>query len=118
MPNRFNIASTAAFQPGPYMSTYYATKAYVLSFSEGLAHELKGTGVTVTAHCPGATATGSAMSVRYTGHEATNELQFFIDLLRPLSDLVVFVTHLGLEFDQYMIEQTPGIDIVLGGHHR
>jgi len=53
-----NIASTAAFQPGPYMSTYYATKAYVLSFSEGLAHELKGTGVTVTAHCPGATATG------------------------------------------------------------
>ena len=55
-----NIASTAAFQPGPFMATYYATKAYVLSFSEGLAHELKGTGVTVTAHCPGATATGFA----------------------------------------------------------
>jgi short-subunit dehydrogenase len=53
-----NIASTAAFQPGPYMATYYATKAYVLSFSESLAHELKGSGVTVTAHCPGATATG------------------------------------------------------------
>ncbi len=52
-----NIASTAAFQPGPFMATYYATKAYVLSFSEALAHELKGTGVTVTAHCPGATAT-------------------------------------------------------------
>lgn len=50
-----NIASTAGFQPGPYMSTYYATKAFVLSFSQGIAHELKGTGVTVTAHCPGAT---------------------------------------------------------------
>lgn len=52
-----NIASTAAFQPGPFMSTYYATKAFVVSFSEGLAHELKGTGVTVTCYCPGATAT-------------------------------------------------------------
>ena len=55
-----NIASTAAFQPGPLMSTYYATKAYVLSFSEGLAGELDGTGVTVTCHCPGATETAFA----------------------------------------------------------
>ena len=53
-----NIASTAAFQPGPTMSVYFATKAFVLSFSEALANELKGTGVTVTALCPGATATG------------------------------------------------------------
>jgi len=53
-----NIASTAAFQPGPTMSVYFATKAYVLSFSEAIANELKGTGVTVTALCPGATATG------------------------------------------------------------
>ncbi|MCB9742126.1 MAG: SDR family oxidoreductase [Alphaproteobacteria bacterium] len=53
-----NIASTAGFQPGPWMSVYYATKAYVLHFSEGIADELKGTGVTVTAHCPGATQTG------------------------------------------------------------
>jgi short-subunit dehydrogenase len=52
-----NIASTAAFQPGPYMSVYYATKAYVLSFTEGIAHELEGTGVSATAHCPGATST-------------------------------------------------------------
>jgi short-subunit dehydrogenase len=50
-----NIASTAGFQPGPYMSTYYATKAFVISFTEGIAHELKGTGVTATVHCPGAT---------------------------------------------------------------
>ncbi|MDP1825708.1 MAG: SDR family oxidoreductase [Archangium sp.] len=52
-----NIASTAGFQPGPYMATYYATKAFVVSFSEALAHELKDSGVTVTCHCPGATAT-------------------------------------------------------------
>ena len=52
-----NIASTAAFQPGPYMATYYATKAFVLSFSEALTYELKPSGVTVTCFCPGATAT-------------------------------------------------------------
>jgi len=53
-----NIASTAAFQPGPTMSVYFASKAFVLSFSEAIANELKGTGVTVTALCPGATETG------------------------------------------------------------
>jgi len=50
-----NVASTAAFQPGPLMAIYYATKAYVLHFSEAIAEELAGTGVTVTALCPGAT---------------------------------------------------------------
>ncbi len=55
-----NVASTAAFQGGPGMAVYFATKAYVVSFSEGIAHELRGTGVTVTAHCPGATHTGFA----------------------------------------------------------
>ncbi|HTG34497.1 MAG TPA: SDR family oxidoreductase [Thermoanaerobaculia bacterium] len=53
-----NLASTAGFQPGPLMAVYYATKAYVISFSEALAEELSGTGVTVTALCPGPTATG------------------------------------------------------------
>lgn len=53
-----NVASTAAFQPGPLMSVYYATKAYVLSFSEAIASELEGTGVTVTALCPGPTESG------------------------------------------------------------
>ena len=52
-----NVASTAAFQPGPIMAVYYATKAYVLSFSEALASEVSGTGVTVTALCPGPTRT-------------------------------------------------------------
>lgn len=53
-----NIASTAAFQAGPLMAVYYATKAYVLSLSEAIAEETRGTGVTVTALCPGPTASG------------------------------------------------------------
>ena len=53
-----NTASTAAFQPGPYMAVYYASKSFVLSFSEALASELEDTGVTVTALCPGPTASG------------------------------------------------------------
>ncbi len=55
-----NVASTAAFEPGPLMATYYASKAYVLSFSEALADELGGSGVTVTCLCPGPTETGFA----------------------------------------------------------
>lgn len=55
-----NVASTAAFQPGPYMACYYASKAYVLSFSEAIGEELVGSGVTVTALCPGPTATNFA----------------------------------------------------------
>ncbi len=48
-----NVASTAAFLTGPFMAIYYASKAYVLHFSEALAEELSGTGVTVTCLCPG-----------------------------------------------------------------
>jgi len=53
-----NLASTAAFEPGPLMAVYYASKAYVLNFSEALANELHGTGVTVTTLAPGPTRTG------------------------------------------------------------
>jgi hypothetical protein len=52
-----NVASTAGFQPGPFMAVYYASKAYVLSFSEALSEEVRGTGVTVTALAPGAVRT-------------------------------------------------------------
>ena len=52
-----NVASIAAFQAGPFMAVYYASKAFVVSFSEAIANELKGTGVTVTAICPGPTVT-------------------------------------------------------------
>lgn len=55
-----NVASTAAFMPGPGMAVYYASKAYVLSFSEALTRELKGTGITVTTLCPGPTDTSFA----------------------------------------------------------
>lgn len=53
-----NVASTAAFIPGPLMAVYYASKAYVLSFSEALNEELRGSGVNVTALCPGPVETG------------------------------------------------------------
>jgi uncharacterized protein len=61
-----NVASTAAFQPIPRQSNYAATKAYVLSFTEGLHMDLKGTGVTATALCPGPTKTefGEAAGIR------------------------------------------------------
>jgi len=64
-----NVASTAAFQPVPWMATYGATKAFVLSFSEALSTELQGTGVTVLALCPGPTRTEfqQVASVEHTG---------------------------------------------------
>lgn len=55
-----NVASTAGFQAGPLMAVYYATKAYVISFSEAIANELQDSRVTVTCFCPGATHTGFA----------------------------------------------------------
>src|SRR5215472_694673 len=55
-----NVASTAGFQPGPLMAVYYATKAYVISFSEAIANEVRGSGLMVTCFCPGATHTGFA----------------------------------------------------------
>lgn len=53
-----NVASVASFQPGPLMSVYYATKAFVLHFSEALNNEVKDSGITVTALCPGPTESG------------------------------------------------------------
>jgi len=55
-----NVASTAAYVPGPFMAVYYASKAFVLSFSEALAEEVQGSGVTVTALIPGPTETNFA----------------------------------------------------------
>lgn len=62
-----NVASTAAFQPGPLMAVYFATKSYVLHFSEALGNELHGSGVTVTCLCPGATATEFHKRANATG---------------------------------------------------
>lgn len=61
------LASTAAFQPGPEMAVYYASKAYVLSFGRAIGYELRRTGVTVTTLCPGPTATGFAEVAQMQG---------------------------------------------------
>ena len=67
-----NVASTAAFQPGPLMAVYYATKAYVLSFSGALSEELRNSGVTVTALCPGPTHTDFADAAKMTNSRLFN----------------------------------------------
>jgi len=72
-----NVASTAGFQPGPLMAVYYATKAYVISFSEALANELDGKGITVTCLCPGPTTTGFA-------DRAGNDRSRLFKQLRPM----------------------------------
>ena len=81
-----NIASMAAFQPGPYMAGYYASKAFVLSYSEALAEEVKGTGVYVVSYCPGQVDTGfltkansrrniTAITARQAAEQAYRALQ-------------------------------------------
>jgi uncharacterized protein len=72
-----NVASTAGFQPGPLMAVYYATKAYVISFSEALANELADKGITVTCLCPGATATD------FAGRAGNDQSRLF-KKLRPM----------------------------------
>ncbi|WP_037499003.1 SDR family NAD(P)-dependent oxidoreductase [Sphingomonas jaspsi] len=69
-----NVASTAAFQPGPGMAVYFATKAYVLSFSEALHEEVKGDGVTVSALCPGPTATEFGQVAGFGGHPVVDKM--------------------------------------------
>ncbi len=68
------MSSLAGFQPGPLMSIYYASKAYILSFSEAIANELKGTGVSVTVLCPGQTKTSFQEVVSEKASE--NKLSF------------------------------------------
>ena len=101
-----NVASTAAFQPGPYMAVYYATKAYVLSFSEALSEELEGTGVTVTALCPGPTTSGFQARA---GMEKTRFMQTmsFMD-----SKTVAEIGYLGLMDNKRVV--IPGFTNKLG----
>ncbi len=73
-----NVASIAAYQPGPLMACYYASKAFVLSFSEALSVELEGTGVTVTALCPGTTDTG------FEEHASLEGRSMLFDSLKPV----------------------------------
>ena len=69
-----NVASTAAFQPGPGMAVYFATKAYVLSFSEGLHEEARHYGVSVTALCPGPTATEFGAVAGWQGNAMVDKM--------------------------------------------
>ncbi len=70
-----NVASIASFQPGPLMSVYYASKAFVLSFSEALSTELKSSGIGVTALCPGPTETGFAKTANQKNSGLTKKLK-------------------------------------------
>jgi hypothetical protein len=68
-----NLASTASFQPGPFMNVYFSTKHYVLAFSEALANELKNFKVTVTALCPGPTRSGFQKEANVEGSDFANK---------------------------------------------
>ncbi|MGH7551120.1 MAG: SDR family NAD(P)-dependent oxidoreductase [Gemmatimonadota bacterium] len=74
-----NVASTAAFQPGPGMAVYYATKAYLLSLSVALSVELEGTGVSVTVLCPGATRTRFVERAGLERSRLFNNERFLLD---------------------------------------
>lgn len=80
-----NMSSLAAFQPGPLMSLYYASKAYILSFSEAIANELKGTGVTVTCLCPGQTKTCFQEVVSNGADASDNKIKFNIGCPREVA---------------------------------
>jgi len=77
-----NVASTAGFLPGPLQAVYYATKAFVLSFTQAIAEELSGTGVTVTALCPGPVDTGFAKAANVEDVEAFDNTASASDVAR------------------------------------
>ncbi|MBD0824304.1 SDR family NAD(P)-dependent oxidoreductase [Aestuariibaculum marinum] len=79
-----NMSSLAAFQPGPLMSIYYASKGYMLSFSEAIANELKGTGVTVTALCPGPTKTKFQQTV--SADSCDNKISFNMGCAKAVAE--------------------------------
>ena len=81
-----NVASIAAFQPVPSLATYAATKAYVLSLTESLSEELKGTGVSVTALCPGITATHMLDSAQRASQSLTKLPGFVVGSAEAVAD--------------------------------
>lgn len=95
-----NVASTAAFQPGPGMAVYFATKAFVLSFSEALHEEVKKDGVIVSALCPGPTATEFGEVAGFKGHP-------IVDPLTAKSDEVVKAGLAGLDAGRAIV--VPGL---------
>lgn len=79
-----NVASTAAFLPGPYMAVYYASKAFVQSFTEAIASELEGTGVTATTLCPGPTES------EFQDVAGMGQLEFFSGKLPTSAEVATF----------------------------
>jgi short-subunit dehydrogenase len=97
-----NVASVVAYQPGaPRMAAYYATKAYVLSFSKGLALELDGSGVCVTALCPGPTATF------FDDRSGTSENVLFKRLPKMTAEAVARAGYRGMKRQSMVV--TPGL---------
>lgn len=90
-----NVASTAAFQPGPFMAAYYASKSYVMSFTEALAHELEGTGITATVLCPGPTR-----GTDFQKRAELDDLEFFKTLKLPEAYEVAQFAYNALERNQ------------------
>ncbi len=90
-----NVASTAAFQPGPFMAAYYASKAYVMSFTEALAHEIDGTGVSATVLCPGPTR-----GTNFQARAELGEVDFFKQLKLPNAADVAQFGYAALERNQ------------------
>ncbi|NRD20722.1 SDR family oxidoreductase [Winogradskyella eckloniae] len=88
-----NLSSLAAFQPGPLMALYYASKGYILSFSEAISNELKGTGVTVTALCPGPTKTSFQSVVSQDTSE--NKIAFNMACPRDVAEYGYKAMHKG-----------------------
>ena len=81
-----NVASIAAFQPVPLLATYAATKAYVLSLTESLSEELKGSGVTITALCPGITATHMLSGAQQESEQLGRLPQFVVGSAADVAD--------------------------------
>ena len=112
-----NVASTAAFQPGPGMAVYYATKAYVLSFSEALAEELAGTGVTVTASCPGPTATNFGRAANMNTLGLVKRISMSADSVACISHRafrrgqVVAITGLRNQFPAFLVRLVPRVAV-------
>ncbi|BBH52986.1 SDR family NAD(P)-dependent oxidoreductase [Fluviispira sanaruensis] len=102
-----NVASTAAYQPGPLMAVYYATKAYVLSFSEALANELADSGVSVTVLCPGPTQSGFQAAA-----QMGNDLKLFHSTMTADSSTVAYAGYKGLLSSQRVV--IPGVSNKIG----
>lgn len=90
-----NVASVAAFQPVPTLASYAASKAYVLSLSESLAEELRGTGVTVTALCPGITATNMLTQAAGANDKLGRLPGFLVGDVQQVADLAFAATMRG-----------------------